>query len=113
MQVNESTDSQLMVIAAFRYCLGRQSYIVRACLDWLRANWGSFTQNTKLIILRDTIEALMDERAGSPTIGVPGWRAFAEWAWERSDGDDHRWVFQATAHKRKPWPLNTETEAAS
>lgn len=45
----------LMVIAAFRYCLGRQSYIVSDCADWLISNWHTFSKNTTLVI-RNEIE---------------------------------------------------------
>lgn len=113
MTITESTDDQLMCMAAHRYCLGRQSYIVGSCLDWLRAHWAQFARNTRLVILRDTLEALMDDRAGSPTIDAPGWRAFAAWAWDESagrlDDDDRAWVRSAVAHRiaaGKAWPLD-------
>ena len=31
----------LMAIAAFRYCLGRQTYIVGDCAEWLCEQWPS------------------------------------------------------------------------
>ena len=31
--------ADLMAIAAVRYCLGRMSYIVGDCADWLIAEW--------------------------------------------------------------------------
>ena len=27
--------NEIMVISAFRYCVGRQTYVVQACADWL------------------------------------------------------------------------------
>ena len=39
--------NQLMVIAAFRYCVGRQTYIVGACADWLIEVWPLLSDNTK------------------------------------------------------------------
>ena len=34
-----SLNDQLMAMAAVRYCLGRSSYIVGACVEWVRENW--------------------------------------------------------------------------
>lgn len=50
--------SDLMATAAVRYCLGRSTYIVGDCVDWLRENWGAFDQSAKLIIRRDVEEAI-------------------------------------------------------
>lgn len=49
--------SNLMVIAAHRYCLGRMTYIVGDCVDWLLSIWGELDDNTRAIIQRDTEEA--------------------------------------------------------
>lgn len=51
----------LMIIAAFRYCLGRQTYIVAHCRDWLSDNWHSIPENTRGIIQRDLEEAFADD----------------------------------------------------
>jgi hypothetical protein len=45
--------SDLMVIAAVRYCLGRMSYIVSDCVDWLIQIWPDLSDNTRATILRD------------------------------------------------------------
>lgn len=47
---------ELMVIAAHRYCLGRRTYIVGDCCDWLIDIWPSLSVKTKEIIQRDTEE---------------------------------------------------------
>lgn len=99
-----SLDWQLMLIAAFRYCLGRQSYIVGACLDWLPTIWERCSQQTQDIILRDTAEALMDGRAGSAFCEVPGWKKFLAWGMEHVTEEQQRWVRRAVAHTQKPWP---------
>lgn len=54
----------LMVLAAFRYCLGRRTYIVSSCVDWLIKYWDAIDQNTKNIILKETQEAIEKEWAG-------------------------------------------------
>ena len=50
--------ADLMVTAAVRYCLGRSSYIVGDCVDWLLANWERFEPGCRLVILRDISEAI-------------------------------------------------------
>ena len=102
----DGTTGQLMVMAAHRYCLGRQSYIVGACIEWLRAWWPSFEKNTQNVIVRDTVEALMEKIAGSE-YDEKEWKYFAEWAWKQLDEDSRRWCQNAVAFKGKPWPLTT------
>ena len=41
---------ELMVLAAFRYCLGRQTYIVNACADWLIDVWPILTHQNRGVI---------------------------------------------------------------
>ena len=43
----------LMAIAAVRYCLGRSTYIVSDCVDWLHQQWPHFAQRARDIIKRD------------------------------------------------------------
>lgn len=48
----------LMAIAAHRYCMGRSTYIVGDCVDWLCAEWDKLPENVRKIIQRDTEEEL-------------------------------------------------------
>ena len=50
--------ADLMATAAVRYCLGRSSYIVGDCVDWLVANWQAFSPNCRAIVVRDLQEAM-------------------------------------------------------
>ena len=43
----------LMALAAFRYCLGRMTYIVGDCERWIFANWEHFPENVKKLIQRE------------------------------------------------------------
>jgi hypothetical protein len=53
-----------MVISAFRYCVGRQTYVVQACADWLISIWPMLGANTKAVIQRDLErEFEMDDNA--------------------------------------------------
>jgi len=47
----------LMALAAVRYCLGRMSYIVGDCCDWLQVAWPSLQPSIRKIIARDIDEA--------------------------------------------------------
>lgn len=99
------TNGQLMVMAAHRYCLGRQSYIVGSCIEWLRAWWPEFLLGTKRVIIRDTVEALQDGCAGSEH-DTAEWKNFATWAYLMMDEESQKWCKSAVAHREKDWPLN-------
>jgi hypothetical protein len=98
-------NNMLMVTAAHRYCLGRETYIVGACCEWLTAVWSILEPNTQNVILRDTIAAIMDGEAGSKAIDEPAWRRFCERAWDEITIAQRDWVERALSHKGKPWPL--------
>jgi hypothetical protein len=40
-----ATDS--MVFYAFRYCLGRQTYVISECVEYLVENWHRLSDNTR------------------------------------------------------------------
>lgn len=54
-------DNDLMVTAAFRYCLGRMTYIVGTCCDWIIRYWGDFRPETRQLIQRELEEAFRDD----------------------------------------------------
>ena len=47
---------QIMVIAAMRYCMGRRTYIVGDCVEWLIVQWPNFNEHTRALIQRDLEE---------------------------------------------------------
>lgn len=63
----------IMVTAAHRYCLGRQTYIVSDCVDWLIYNWQSFDKNCRDRVIQETKEAIENGSAGH-IIDVVEWR---------------------------------------
>lgn len=101
----DSTDGQLMIMAAHRYCLGRQSYIVGSCIDWLRLWWGSCEPKTRVVIVRDTVIALQDGDAGS-SFDTEAWKQFAQWAYDQMTPERKSWCKQAVAHRENPFPLS-------
>jgi hypothetical protein len=56
--------NDLMAMAAFRYCLGRRTYIVSACREWLQRHWDKFEPSTRSLILREVEEAFQSGDLG-------------------------------------------------
>jgi hypothetical protein len=100
-------NGQLMAMSAHRYCLGRQSYIVGACIEWLRQWWPELNENTRSVILRDTIEALQDDNAGSRYDSAE-WKTFAEWGWGQLTDEGKKQAIRAVNQER-PWPLGVKS----
>jgi len=95
-------DGQLMVMAAHRYCLGRQTYIVESCIDWLQRWWLEFQPNTQVTILRDIMGALQANTVGSD-VDAREWRKLALWIWQRMNKETQAAYKQAA--QGKPWLL--------
>ena len=75
----------LMAIAAFRYCCGRQSYIVKACADWLIDVWPMLPDSVRAIIQRDLEEEFArdnEARARDQVYKPLGWDCDRQ-DWER------------------------------
>lgn len=113
MQVNEwGLNGQLMATAAMRYCLGRRSYIVGACLEWVEANRHRMDRTTKRVAVRDICEALQDGSSGCDTIDAPGWRKLAELLFSEMPQEDKDWVKREVAY-RGEWPLELHKKEQS
>jgi hypothetical protein len=65
------------IMSAFRYALGRQSYIVGDTADMLVANRDALRLDWRQQIIRDIGDAIEDGRAGSST-DVETWTRCAE-----------------------------------
>ena len=50
------SNDELIILSAFRYALGRKSYIVGVVVDHLLKNWNILKSQTKEIIVREIIE---------------------------------------------------------
>lgn len=72
-------ESHWFCIAAFRYCLGRSTYIVSDMTNWLENNWLSLLPQTQDIIKRDIYDALRLELGGDD-VSKKEWHRFLEWA---------------------------------
>jgi hypothetical protein len=62
--VLETDLEQFIVIAAFRYTLGRRSYAVSITTQWLIKNWDNIGINNQNLIRREIQEALDTHSAG-------------------------------------------------
>lgn len=75
--------NDLMVLSAFRYCLGRQTYIVGVCADWIVDMWHSFPESQKAFIKRELEEGFEQDdkdRAEGDQFNALGWDCDrAEW----------------------------------
>lgn len=72
---DEATDA--MIFYAFRYCLGRESYAVKQCVDYLIAHWGRLSDNTRLLITVETRRAL-DRNETGMRMDEDHWRRLLE-----------------------------------
>lgn len=53
--------SGLMAVSAVRYCLGRSTYIVSDCQEWLCDIWDKLPEKAQAIIQRDVEEAFKSD----------------------------------------------------
>jgi hypothetical protein len=82
-----------MLLWAFRYSLGRQTYCPSMVRDELRRAWSKLAEETRYCILRDLREEIERDSDESPTLGDAcdrkAWREFYEWASEQ-EAEVHR-----------------------
>ena len=57
ISVNHRT-FQTLAIQSLRYCLGRRTFAVIDCVEFIRKHWQDLTKHAKAIIIRDLDEAL-------------------------------------------------------
>lgn len=57
-------EKQEMTFYAFRYCLGRMTYAVSNCVDYLIAHWAELDDHHRKLIIKETSEAIAVGAAG-------------------------------------------------
>lgn len=75
----------LMIVSAFRNCLGRMTYITGVCADWIIANWKNFPPNAQQLIRHDLERAFVrddEDRADKSGHKELGWDCDRK-EWER------------------------------
>jgi hypothetical protein len=101
----QQLNDQIVSLGAMRYALGRQSYAVSATIDWLNDTYSQFSENTRNVMIRDVVEALQDECAGSKICDEPAWRYWASYRFAALDKESQDWIRHAVAYRHKDWPL--------
>jgi len=71
LELNE--DTELIIICAMRYAIGRQTYMPTLVQDYIRPLFPKLSDKTLQIIVRDIETAYW---LGDETIDKPGWIAF-------------------------------------
>ncbi|WP_088255567.1 hypothetical protein [Fimbriiglobus ruber] len=66
-------DSEI-VFYAFRYCLGRQTYAVSTCADYLVDRWGELQERDRELIVKEIRKALAEGKAGA-ACDVESWQS--------------------------------------
>ena len=56
--IDSDLHSQVMAVAAFRYCIRRRTFMVKMCVAWLTENWPGVEAGGRLTILKEIREAL-------------------------------------------------------
>ena len=63
-----------MIFYAFRYCLGRMTYSVSTCSDYLIEHWEELRKTDRELILKEISEAIKEHRAGHDC-DIQRWKA--------------------------------------
>ncbi len=96
----ENNSDQLMCMAAHRYCLGRKTYVVSVCVEWLRETWPQIDGYTQGVVLRDTIEAIVRDRAGD-SVDRYQWIHFLRWSLPKASDETVEWLKNSINHMVK------------
>lgn len=68
-----NTDEYIILFCAFRYALGRQTYVVSTVADILEASWNTLSSSQRKKFKKEIQEAIDNEWAGSKYIDIPVW----------------------------------------
>lgn len=79
-----SRDYQDMVVYAFRYCLGRQTYCTMTCAEYLIHHWKDFEYRVCAIIIKEIQEAIERNAAGA-ACDVKNWNLVLDYAKRNGD----------------------------
>ena len=66
-------NQDILLFCAFRYALGRQTYVVGTIADIIKANWDHMPQSRRNMFRKEIEEAIENGHAGSVNIDVPEW----------------------------------------
>ena len=69
----EDVNQSILLVCAFRYALGWQTYVVGSIADIIKANWDHMPQERRDFYRREIHEAITRGAAGSVMIDIPEW----------------------------------------
>ena len=69
----ESDLEQFIIIASFRYALGRRSYAPSILVSFLKKNWSKINEIDRTLIKKEIRESIEKGQAGDPSIDVYEW----------------------------------------
>ena len=72
-----NAETKELFIMAFRYCLGRSTYVVADMVSLIDRNWNSFSRDEKYMIRREIKRAIKFDRAGMD-MDVKSWQEILE-----------------------------------
>ena len=87
-----------MVTCALRYCLGRQSYVVGSCIEFIQQVWDQLPKSSQGVITRDILESFDDGSVGSD-YDADAWRSLVRWCFNELKQETKDWLFRALAHR--------------
>jgi hypothetical protein len=90
---HEQTDLGLMTIAAVRYCINKDGYLVGAAVRWLVDRWPDLQDYAKCTILQDIVVAFLESDATTDNPAQDSrWAWFANWAFTELSDTNKDWV---------------------
>ena len=81
-------NQDIIFVSAFRYCLGRQTYVVSTMVDEMIKNWSNTPIERRRFFKKEIGEAIDKGYAGSVLIDVPEWEKILKLPNEGSIEDD-------------------------
>ena len=71
----DDVNQDILMVCAFRYALGRRTYVVGSICDILKANWNRMSPIRREFYKNEIREAIDKGWAGSELIDVPEWNS--------------------------------------
>jgi hypothetical protein len=94
----ENLNDEIMVTCALRYCLGRKSYVVGSCIEFIKQVWDQLPKSSQGVITRDILEAFVDGNVGSD-YDSDAWRSLVRWCFNELNQETKDWLFKSLAYR--------------
>ena len=73
--IRNDVDQDILLFCAFRYALGRQTYVVGSIAEIIRDNWKNISKPRRAWFKKEIKEAVQMGHAGHELIDVPEWKS--------------------------------------